>query len=164
MLCSVFPDSRLPVKWLVLVGWTNTRRVANVMLSHNLHTLHTMRSLNRIRKSDSRPSAWVAWMLWAMLKAIAGQYSSYPDITIQRFAAHLQAVSPQIFRYQLVRLSQSEASIGISWPIRAEHDTVLYSSGGNDHFMVLHLKRRWGKDILFNRKFFCKARTLWKIC
>ena len=158
MLCSVFPDSRLPVKWLV--SWTNTRRVANVMLSHNLHTPWGA----WIRKSDSRLVARVAWMLWAMLKAIAGQYSSYPDITIQRFAAHLQAVSPQIFRYQLVRLSQSEASIGISWPIRALHDTVLYSSGGNDHFMVLHLKRRCGKDILFNRKFFCKERTLWIIC
>lgn len=30
--------------------------------------------------------------------------------------------------------------------------------------MVLHLKRRCGKDILFNRKFFCKARTLRIIC
>ena len=54
-----------------------------------------------IESENQNQDLRVAWMLWAMLKAITGQYSSYPAITIQRFADHPTALSPQIFRYQL---------------------------------------------------------------
>ena len=112
-------------------------------------------------ESENQHQDPVAWMLWAMLKAITGQYSSYPGISLHNTeicGPSWSALSPQIFRYQLKKFVQSEQSFGSNWPIRAKHGTGLYSSGGNDHFMVLHSKRRCGKDILSNRKFFCKAR------
>ena len=113
-------------------------------------------------ESENQHQDPVAWMLWAMLKAITGQYSSYPGISLHNTeicGPSWSALSPEIFRYQWKKFVQSEQSMGSNWPIRTKRGTgLLYSSGGNDHFMVLHSKRRCGKDILSNRKFFCKPR------
>ena len=126
------------------VCWTNMRRVANVMLSHT----RTLRSLNRIRKSESRPAGRV--------NALSHVKSDHRTVFIlsrhhnTEICGPSHSSKPSDIQISVVyMLSQSEASMGVNWPIRAEQGADHCSSGGNDHFMVLHSKRRCGKDILY---------------